>query len=361
MIKRKIWRGVICLLLMFGFLLFSKGSAQAEGRETGCELTIIYEYELQPLDPVTVHICRVAELDRETRGFTPLPDYAALCTPDALAKISIAAENAALAEKLLVLAETQGLSVYAEAVTTDGKISFPNVADGLYLLESFCPEGFTAETTLICLPQGTQDAAVWEGQVTVYAKLARGNNPVEPVIRFDPPVEKCVQTKNGTAPTDSRFTFQMTPGEKDYPMPLNPQASIDESTGAMTIQKCGSGSVEFGWVYLDSSDAGKTYSYTFNEQKGSDDRYTYDSMTYTMTLTVTEENGELQYTVLYTDQSGKPVDTMVFTNIFTGDGKTPPVRTGDSAPLALYTLLFFGSAAVLGAGIFSLRKKENKT
>lgn len=61
-----------------------------------------------------------------------------------------------------------------------------------------------------------------------------------------------------------------------------------------------------------------TYVYTLEEADGEDDNVTYDGTKYTLTVTVTDVNGELKATTAIT-AGENPVDEYGFTNIFTPD------------------------------------------
>ena len=190
-------------------------------------------------------------------------------------------------------------------------------------------------------------------------------DPLEPA-KLDPPLQKKVENKRGTAPADSVFTFAMEPSSADAPMP-DPKESgtrVVDSKGTQYKDHKGPGEFEFGWMYYDQEHVGKTYTYTIKEVANSDKKFTYDSVIYTMTVVVGQKDGKVVLDVTYTNKSsGKAVDTFTFTNVYDngggGGGGTSP-KTGDDTswwPWAL-ALILSGSALVTDT---LLRRKKNRS
>ena len=73
--------------------------------------------------------------------------------------------------------------------------------------------------------------------------------------------------------------------------------------------------------------AAGTYTYTVTEKAGSNDKMTYDSASYTMTVTVANEGGDqLKITdIKFTDVQGEPVDAVVFHNTY-GEQQLEPEK-----------------------------------
>ncbi len=197
-----------------------------------------------------------------------------------------------------------------------------------------------------------------DGEKTDKAKFHNVyNNPVIYPAMYDPPVKKIVTADRGVAPANSPFIFAMIPGQKNYPMPDNDEAIFDANTGALYMTQYGPGEYEFGWMYFDETDVGRTYTYTVREMPGRNSNYTYDAMIYTMTITVGLSGNQVVLDVSYTDRSGNDVDKAVFTNVYHGGDNppppppppTPPVtptpNTGDPTNLAIWISLLVISAA----------------
>ena len=195
-----------------------------------------------------------------------------------------------------------------------------------------------------------------KGEKVEEAIFTNTYKPLEPA-KYDPPVQKLVVNNRGTAPANSVFTFAMIPAQKDYPMPDNTEARRDASTSALYMDKTGPGAYEFGWMTFEQKDVGKTYVYTVREMPGSDTNYTYDVQIYTMTVKVTSKDGKVVLDVSYTDKSGNPVGTAVFTNTY-----NPPFgpKTGDNSNLVLWGSLLGVSAVGIAIALILLKRKKRK-
>lgn len=98
---------------------------------------------------------------------------------------------------------------------------------------------------------------------------------------------------------DKAFTFKLTAVD-NAPMPESATAQNDAS-----------GNVKFGDITFNKTG---TYKYTISEVKGENAAYEYDTATYNVTVTVTENNGTLSAKAVYTDASGNQVNEPTFTN-----------------------------------------------
>lgn len=108
------------------------------------------------------------------------------------------------------------------------------------------------------------------------------NKYVEPVIGVDPPVSKKIT--GGTPRRASTFTFLLKAADASCPMP-------EGSTGTeKTISITGAGTKEFGEIVFTKPGI---YTYTISELNSAVKGYTYDKTVYTVTYTVTEQDGEL--------------------------------------------------------------------
>ena len=126
----------------------------------------------------------------------------------------------------------------------------------------------------------------------------------------DPPVKKVI---SGDKPrTDSTFTFRMEADDPLFPMP---EGSVHGRKEA-TVQ--GEGEVEFGFSTY--TEAG-IFTYKVYEQKETITGYTFDKTMYTMTVTVTESDGELAAKRVILRDDGRTVDEMLFTNAYRAPDK----------------------------------------
>ena len=204
-------------------------------------------------------------------------------------------------------------------------------------------------------PELTTVLADGDGEKVDEAVFTDVYKPLEPA-KLDPPVEKIVISKKGTAPSDAIFTFAMIPELKDAPMPDNDEARRDSKTGALYMDQKGPGSYEFGWMTYTQEDVGKTYVYTLKEIPGTDKRFEYDTSSYTMTVKVSQKDGKVVLDVTYEDPKGESVDKAVFTNTFTEHSKKP--KTGDDRNAPLWIEIMTGSGAVIALSAFLLIKKK---
>ncbi len=225
----------------------------------------------------------------------------------------------------------------------------------------------TAEYTLTVYVTVAKDGTVEattvledrDGNKTDTAVFKNTYAPPKPA-KLDPPVKKIIKVLHGTPPADAVFTFAMIPSQKDAPMPEPGEAKKDEATGALYKDIVGEGEYEFGWMYFDESDIGKTYTYALKEIPGDTKGFTYDTTNYTMTVVVSVKNREIILDVKYTNDSDKSeVEKAVFTNVY--DEGEPTPHTGDTTRVFLWIL---SSVVEVGAIIFIiyyLRKQRKNT
>lgn len=189
-------------------------------------------------------------------------------------------------------------------------------------------------------------------------------------ITVDPPVKKIIDG-NPTGRTD--FTFKMVADDPGFPMP---EGSVD---GVKKVAINNEGEADFG--RYDYTEAG-VYSYKVYEEQEGKDGYTYDTIVYYVTDTVTsDENGSLSLSRLVTTSTGDEYKDVSYNDfIYTFVNKynsgtvptpdNPPsekktqgnVNTGDSGANALkYSII---AAAAASAGIIFMivlvkKKKRN--
>ena len=184
----------------------------------------------------------------------------------------------------------------------------------------------------------------------------------DPALMADPSVCKTVA---GDPPTAEEFTFELRAGNPFNPMP---EASVG---GHKRLFIQGSGTKEFGkWSYEKTG----TYYYTIYEVNTGARGYTYDTAVYTITDTVTSENGKLVLSRVVTNQANKPVTSCSFINTYekslltpevpstttpsgtapsTPGGKNPSApngpKTGDESEIGMYLVLLCAAGAVTAA------------
>jgi len=199
--------------------------------------------------------------------------------------------------------------------------------------------------------------------------------PTDPKLMVDPPVRKTV---TGEPAQPGVFTFKLMARVSSQPMPAG------SSNGVKTVQITGNGEAEFGtWSYYEPG----TYYYTVSEVNSGGAGYTYDAAVYTITDTVTEDNGSLVLNRVVTNNVNRPVASLSYINKYSWDAGPPPgptptsttnpqnpqnpanpqnptnptgpynpgsgPKTGDDANTTLYiALLCLGSAAVGAALMF---------
>lgn len=139
------------------------------------------------------------------------------------------------------------------------------------------------------------------------------HNTYLPPVEMDPPIlQKFVQGDPGAPGTKFEFLLR---GENGAPMP----EGSNGNTKILTIT--GSGQVEIGKITFDRAG---TFTYTITELNGGIEGWTYDAAVYTLTVTVTEENGKLVATYALT-KDGQPASELAFTNLY--ERVTPPDET----------------------------------
>ena len=191
-----------------------------------------------------------------------------------------------------------------------------------------------------------------------------GDLPTDPTLMVDPPVVKTVAGEPNAA---SVFTFELRAGDKANPMPAG------SANGVKTLQITGVGKKDFGtWAYTKAG----AYYYIISEKNTGERRYTYDTAVYTITDTVTSENGQLVLDRVVTNYAGRPVTSCSFINTYQGDrivpgSDTAPAsgstnqpapggpKTGDDSQAALYLVLLCAAGiAAAGSAIYLLPRRR---
>lgn len=292
-------------------------------RRGSIKITLLTAADRTPVPGGTLKLVKVA-LARAEGGDNILEytDDFAECGVD-LADVEDSVAVKQMAKTLAEWVEAKKLTGTPVSVDTNGKAEFTDLPLGLYLVVQ--PEALSGfepvEPFLVTVP-------VWDdvaGELIYSVDAEPKCDGVVKMAILNPPVKKVVTEKNGTAPTDEVFRFQMTPGAKDYPMPNNPKLKVDGTTGAMIMEVKGAGSYEFGEMLFGNKDVGKTYVYKFQEIAGSETYFTYDSTVYTMKVDVKKVGDEIVLDVTKTIGSSAATE-IVFTNTY---DKPAPNTTPD--------------------------------
>ncbi|MCQ4022486.1 Spy0128 family protein [Ruminococcus sp. zg-924] len=154
------------------------------------------------------------------------------------------------------------------------------------------------------------------------------------------------------------FSFVLSAGDKDCPMPLA------QTGGNYSFTITGAGSVTL--PAIEYAKAGK-YTYTVTEKNTGEAGYTYDIAVYTVTVTAEKQEGKIKVTGtdITMKTNGKTYDKLtevVFTNAYAPKGGSSEIpKMSDSAPIELYwTLLIISAVGFVGCCVFLLLRR-NKT
>ena len=127
-----------------------------------------------------------------------------------------------------------------------------------------------------------------------------------PDDKFDPPVVKTVQ---GNPAVPYTFTFRLEAQGDGQPMPTGATGNTFDITTA------GSGRATFGtWSYTEAG----VFIYSVREIPSENADYVFDTTVYTITDTVTQENGRLVVDRVVTNADNRHVVSMSFLNTYIG-------------------------------------------
>ena len=158
-------------------------------------------------------------------------------------------------------------------------------------------------------------------------------------VKVNPPVNKVVV---GSPANPSTFTFRLKTLDPNNPMPQGSTA------GVKTVTITGTGETEFGEYEFTEEGS---YVYEISEEVGSDSNYAYDASTYTITYTVTDDNGQLVVATKVVKDDGTQMPVATFTNTYTQPKKpTPPTSDTNGitsfATMLLMSILGFAAAVI---------------
>ena len=162
-------------------------------------------------------------------------------------------------------------------------------------------------------------------------------------VKVDPPVEKVVV---GSPENPSTFTFRLKTLNPNNPMPQG------SSNGVKAVTITGAGETEFG--EFEFTEEG-TYVYEISEEVGSDSNYAYDASTYTITYTVTDDNGQLVVDTMVVKDDGTQIPVATFVNTYT-EPKKPTPPTSDSNGIASFATMLLVS--ILGFAAAVIKKHQ---
>ena len=162
-------------------------------------------------------------------------------------------------------------------------------------------------------------------------------------VKVDPPVEKVVV---GSPENPSTFTFRLKTLNPNNPMPQG------SSNGVKAVTITGAGETEFG--EFEFTEEG-TYVYEISEEVGSDSNYAYDASTYTITYTVTDDNGQLVVDTMVVKDDGTQIPVATFVNTYT-ELKKPTPPTSDSNGIASFATMLLVS--ILGFAAAVIKKNQ---
>ena len=184
------------------------------------------------------------------------------------------------------------------------------------------------------------------GEIMEGAAAAVFENRYDPAeVSYAPQVVKKIT--GDETPDDRTFYFSLKADEK------NSEGAVIRSDKAKVT---GAGSTNFGEITF--SKAG-VYRFLITEDKGSETGYTYDGSQWTLTVTVTDENGALKvssavYAKDGTDSSG--TEAAEFINRYEA-AKPAAAKTGDGMDAGRSAALMAGSAFLIGV-VFCIRRKR---
>ena len=349
---------LLCMLICVrGIVFAAQSEPAAAGPDLSKECSIVvhlFTFDKKPVTDGSAMLIRVSALAEGEEGqyYKPEAGFEEL-TFDPV-KERFEDGTAAALEKVAV---KNGVPYTTAPFAEDGTAVFKNLVPGLYLLiqTEAVLESYTAMPACLALvpevPEFTEDGE-YDYDVDAFPKPVTTIPPIE--IEFYG--EKEIVSRGGNAPSDTPFSFILTPEAADQPMPRTAEAVIDPETGASVVTRYGAGKFTFGKAAFDKTDIGKTYVYTLREIQGTAANYTYDKTVFTITVSITaNKNGEPQADVSRVSDNAKTAGNIKFTNTYTPPGDRIP-QTGQLWwPIAV---LGFVGLALIVFGV--VRRRRNK-
>ena len=224
-------------------------------------------------------------------------------------------------------------------VFVDGPVTYTEDGEYTYTIREKSegvPAGISIDDTEYKITVHVKDTG--DGQLTAEVTMTKDGNGTDAITfenHYDPAKTSIVisgtKTLEGKTLEDGMFTFQLTPID-GAPMPQS--GNTARNTG---------GTFAFGAI--DYTQTG-VYHYQVSEVNGGEAEYAYDTTVYDVTVTVTDENGQLKATA---DGAGN----IAFVNRYT---PTPVTLTGETALRAHKTLT--GRELNEGEFVFQLKDAD---
>lgn len=224
-------------------------------------------------------------------------------------------------------------------VFVDGPVTYTEDGEYTYTIREKSegvPAGISIDDTEYKITVHVKDTG--DGQLTAEVTMTKDGNGTDAITfenHYDPAKTSIVisgtKTLEGKTLEDGMFTFQLTPID-GAPMPQS--GNTARNTG---------GTFAFGAI--DYTQTG-VYHYQVSEVNGGEAEYAYDTTVYDVTVTVTDENGQLKATA-------DGAENIAFVNRYT---PTPVTLTGETALRAHKTLT--GRELNEGEFVFQLKDAD---
>lgn len=224
-------------------------------------------------------------------------------------------------------------------VFVDGPVTYTEDGEYTYTIREKSegvPAGISIDDTEYKITVHVKDTG--DGQLTAEVTMTKDGNGTDAITfenHYDPAKTSIIisgtKTLEGKTLEDGMFTFQLTPID-GAPMPQS--GNTARNTG---------GTFAFGAI--DYTQTG-VYHYQVSEVNGGEAEYAYDTTVYDVTVTVTDENGQLKATA-------EGAENIAFVNRYT---PTPVTLTGETALRAHKTLT--GRELNEGEFVFQLKDAD---
>ncbi len=320
----------------------------AETERVGCVTVNVLTSDGEIIPGGTLRAYCVATISEDGRyDFTP--EFSG-CDVD-FSKTEFTQEDS---NAVAAFAEAHSVNFAVAEVDNTGKVCFSDLKQGVYLIsQDTTPSGYMPIVPfIVMIPTLENGATIYDVTCTL--------KPVDkaPNLMLPFTVEKDVISRgSGTAPTDTPFSFTLTPDKPGQPMPKNTDFTPDPVTGAITVTRRGAGTVDFGSFGFTMADADKTYIYHLRELKGTALYYTYDTTVYTVSLHLfVDEKGLLKCDRSIIDEGSKVFENIVFNNEYNSDKQNIP-QTGQ---LWWPVFVLMGAGVLLIVmGLWRIRKEDD--
>lgn len=221
-------------------------------------------------------------------------------------------------------------------VFVDGPVTYTEDGEYTYTIREKSegvPAGISVDDTEYKITVNVKDTG--DGQLTAEVTMTKDGNGTDAITfenHYDPAKTSIVisgtKTLEGKTLDDGMFTFQLTPID-GAPMPQS--GNTASNTG---------GTFAFGAIEYTQTGV---YQYQVSEVNGGETEYAYDPTVYDVTVTVTDENGQLK-------AAAEGAENIAFVNRYT---PTPVTLTGETALRAHKTLI--GRELKEGEFVFQLK------